>query len=193
MKAYEKLERPDEFIVGTFPKISIDFRIHVVDSHNAAKRPLEYVKFADNLHNAELAFFAAQKVFEMARPAYEFIEAIKIWYFWNVNLLDRTVELCASVVIVDPVTSEKARVVVRQGIGILPPNSAVDDTDRRKVTDLVNEVKVKLRRKVEDFAKSRADIAPVARYFDSLFSGVDMGHLAARPVVAAPGGFGGEA
>lgn len=168
MKPVEKTIRYDENTVGTFPKISIDHRIQLIDSHGG-KDPLRFLPYADNAHNAALAFVAAQKIFERLQPAFDFIEVIKISFRWNKNFVDRSIEIHAGVVIVDPLTDEKGKVDVGQTIGPLDPKTPIDGDDKRVIRKLVADLEKALRVQIETFRASRASVAPVVERFDSLF------------------------
>jgi len=165
MKPVEKSKQYDEFTVGTSPRVSIDSRFAMHDSHNPEKDQLRFLPHADHPHNAELAFAAALRIFETLRPAFPYLEVIKVSFNWNYNQVHGPL-IVASVVIVDPLTSNKAKVEVFERMARLYKDEG--ESDEKILTSLVQNLVTATRKQIEAFRAERAELTAAVEHFDSL-------------------------
>ena len=168
MKPIEEGQNYSEFTVGTAPKISIDLRFKMLDSHHPNEDPARFISEVDGEHNDTLAFAAAQKIFETFRPAFLYLEVIKISFYWNVNHAYGPI-IVASIVIVDPMTNKKARVEVAEKIWVIGELD-VSIRDEKILTDLVQKLITATRKQINTFRTERDAIAPALKHLDLLFS-----------------------
>ena len=169
MKAIEKDNDYDNFTVGTSPKISIDTRFVMHDTHNSDKSPSRFLPQADHSSNVEIAFEAARRIFERFRPAFPYLEVIRVSFFWNYNLNHGPL-IVTSAVMVDPMTNVKVKVEVSERMQRLPKN--VDETTATMEEDmlraLVQGLVAAVSKQVGSFRAERAALATTVEHFDSL-------------------------
>ena len=103
--------RDCRFICGSSPRISVEPKIEVLDSHGFRRlSPRDererIATIADNPSNLALAQYAAVEICKVLRPLLPYIEAIKISYYVNLNLGESWL-IRGRVVLVDPLAGEE--------------------------------------------------------------------------------------
>lgn len=130
---------------------------------------MRFLPQADDPHNAEVAFEVAQRIFETLRPAFPYLEVIKISFYWNNNHVDGPL-IAAVTVMVDPMTNKKERIEVLERMRRYP--KSVDETAETMEEDmlksLIQNLVTAVRNQIDAFRAERASLATVVEHFDSL-------------------------
>lgn len=164
----------DTFTLRVMPKISIDPGIEILDSHS--RQPKEHwLPLCSSRLTFRLGIAAAQRIMEDIGDAGKHIEAIKVYFYWNVNK-GSSQRICASAIVVEPLTGNKKKIEAHSKITLARTRKEggelVDEWDIDAIEALSTNFMRVLRWQVMELRLQRDALASTLLEFDNLLSDV---------------------
>lgn len=168
MQAIEASGKFGEFTAGTFPKISVDPRLAVMDSHKKTSEEM-LLRLTDNQRNLDLGFLAAQELAKALRPAFPYVEVIKVHFFYNFNLPSFVPLIKADIALVEPNSKKKVVAKAEAPFILNGEPSWISAEDRTAVSGLVSNVLTAIRKEINALREERRASTRDLEHFDALF------------------------
>ncbi len=169
MKTYEALNH-GEWVVGTFPKISINPKLHVMDSHNRLSAE-ELLPMADSVLNIRLGLRAAElllcRVFEPEVLSH--IEVVKIGYFVNINHTPSRPIMRLAIILREPISEKKIEAKAHVVID-LDTGAVIEVCHELAIATLVERLRAEIGEQLKIWRPNSLGAVPELRSFYSLFS-----------------------